>query len=77
MLRTETVPAFVLQTDRLGEIHRRVMLYTEGKGLVSAIAHGAEKNTGKLKSHTELFLFGRFSLYHDPVKDSFKITDVD
>jgi DNA repair protein RecO (recombination protein O) len=77
MLRTSTVDGFVLLTDRFGEIHKRITLFTEEAGLVSAIAHGALKQTGKLKSLTELFLYGRFSLYTDPVKDSQKITDAE
>ncbi|MBN2354115.1 MAG: DNA repair protein RecO [Spirochaetales bacterium] len=77
MLRTSTVDGFVLLADRFGEIHKRVTLFTEERGILSAIAHGALKSAGRLKSLTELFLYGRFSLYADPVKESLKITDAE
>jgi DNA repair protein RecO (recombination protein O) len=77
MLRTSTVDGFVLLADRFGEIHKRVMIFTEERGLLSVIAHGALKSTGRLKSVTELFTLARFSLYLDPVKDSLKITDAE
>ncbi len=77
MLRSSTVEGFVLLADRFGEIHKRVTIFTEERGLLSAIAHGALKTTGRLKSLTELFLYGRFSLYADPVKESLKITDAE
>jgi DNA repair protein RecO (recombination protein O) len=77
MLRTFSVEGFVFLTDRFGEIHKRVTLFTAEQGLLSVIAHGAYKTTGKLKSHTELFLHGKFYIYRDPVKDSSKITDAE
>jgi DNA repair protein RecO (recombination protein O) len=77
MLRTFTVEGFVLLADRFGEIHKRISLFTAERGIVSVFAHGALKSAGKLRAVTELFVQGRFSLYHDPVKDTIKITDAD
>lgn len=77
MLRTFSVEGIVLLTDRFGEIHKRVTLFTGGRGILSAVAHGALKPAGKLKSLTELFVRGRFYLYRDPVKENMKITDAE
>jgi DNA repair protein RecO (recombination protein O) len=77
MFRSLTVEGFILSTERMGEIHKQVLIFTGDRGIMSAIAHGAMKTTGKLKSHTELFLHCRFFLYHEPIKDSYKITDAE
>ena len=77
MFRSLIVEGFILSTARIGEIHKQVLIFTGDRGIMSAIAHGALKTTGKLKSHTELFLHCRFFLYHEPVKDSYKITDAE
>lgn len=68
--------AFILKTQIIGELHRQVVLFSAELGLFNAIAHGAQKITGKLHSLTESFIHGRFFIYHQPQKDSNKIKDV-
>ena len=67
----------VLQAARMGEIHRRVTLFTGERGVVYATAHGAGKAVSKLKAAAIPFALITAYLYHDPVRNSFKITDVE
>ncbi len=76
MFRNRITPAVVLHTHRIGEYHKGVTLLTPEMGIVSAIAHGAKKIRSKLRSATESFCFSTVYLYHDPVKDVYKITDM-
>jgi DNA repair protein RecO (recombination protein O) len=45
-------------------------------GIISAIAHGALKTKSRLRSMTETFCCSKVYLYHEPVKGSYKITDM-
>lgn len=67
----------VLKAARMGEIHRSVALLTPDRGVVYATAHGAGKAASKLKAATIPFACVTAYLYHDPVRDSFKVTDVE
>ena len=67
--------AVVLHTYRVGEIHKSVALFTPDHGLVYAMAHGAKKETSRLRSATETFCLSKIYLYHEPVKDRYKITE--
>lgn len=77
MGRNLALSAIVLKNHRIGEIHKGVMLFTDASGIVSAIAHGAYSQKGKLRGVTNPFCAGTVYLYHDPVKDSYKVTDFD
>lgn len=77
MNRSSTTPAIILKNNRIGEIHKGVVMLTPGEGLVRAIAHGAYSQKGKLRGTTNLFCTGTCYLYTDPVKQSTKITDFD
>jgi len=68
--------AFILKTQKIGELHRQLTLFTAKKGLLTAIAHGAQRITGKLHSLTESFIHGRFFIYYQPTKDTYKINEV-
>ena len=74
--RNWILPSIVLQTTRVGDIHRSVTLLTES-GLVRAMAHGAAKATSRLRAATVPFSYVRAYLYRDPVRDSVKLTDVE
>jgi DNA repair protein RecO (recombination protein O) len=76
MERNSTCKGIVLRNYRIGEIHKGVVLLTDRFGLLSAIAHGAYAQKGKLRSVTNPFCNGTFYLYHNPQKNSTKITDV-
>ena len=77
MNRSHTTEAIVLKNNRIGEIHKGVVMLTPEDGLVRAIAHGAYSQKGKLRGTTNLFCSGSCYLYTDPVKQSTKITDFD
>ncbi len=77
MFRHSVTQAIVLQSRQFGEIHKTVTLFTPGEGLVSAVAHGAKKIGSRLRSTTEVFCLSRVFLYYDPVKRSYKITDME
>ena len=68
--------AVVLHTHRIGELHKGVTLLTRDIGIISAIAHGAKKTKSKLRSSTESFCLSTVYLYLNPVKQSYKITDM-
>ena len=74
--RNSIESAVVLQAARMGEIHRRVALFTGERGVVYATAHGAGKAVSKLKAAAIPFALITAYLYHDPVRNSYKVTDV-
>ncbi len=69
--------AIVLRTYPIGEIHKGVVLLTDSNGVVHTVAHGAASAKGKLRALAELFVEGDAALYHDPVKQSTKLQDLD
>ena len=77
VFRHSATQAIVLQSRAIGEIHKSVTLLTPGHGLISAIAHGAKKMGSRLRSTTEAFCLSRAYLYLDPVRKSYKITDME
>ena len=77
MARNQVCTGIVLRTYRIAEIHMGVTLFTDSAGLVSAIAHGAHSQKGKLRALTNPFCHGTIYLYSDPVSKSTKITDAD
>lgn len=77
MQRTSSTDALILRTNRIGEIHRGVVMLTPDDGLIRAIAHGAGSARGKLRGATVPFCLGRAYLYTNPVSRSTKVTDMD
>ena len=77
MNRSHSTQAIILKNNRIGEIHKGVVMLSPDEGLVRAIAHGAYSQKGKLRGTTNLFCTGTCYLYTDPVKQSTKITDFD
>ncbi|TVR57978.1 MAG: DNA repair protein RecO [Spirochaetaceae bacterium] len=75
MSRNARFRAVVLRASKFGEIHKNVTLFGEGRGLVSAIAHGANSRNGRLRAAVGQFTFGVCSTYTDPVKNVEKITE--
>jgi DNA repair protein RecO (recombination protein O) len=61
----------------MGEIHRSVTLLSPEIGLFQAAAFGARKGKSRLSGWVEPFVSGNFYLYHNPVNNSYKITDID
>jgi DNA repair protein RecO (recombination protein O) len=77
MQRSSTTPAIVLRKARVGEIHKALTLLTPARGLVQAMAYGALKIGSRLATASEPFHLLKAWLYHDPVKDQYKLTDVE
>lgn len=77
MERNSTCSGIVLRNHRIGEIHKGVVILTDHMGLLSAIAHGAYSQKGRLRGVTNPFCTATFYLYHNPSKNSTKITDVE
>jgi DNA repair protein RecO (recombination protein O) len=77
MSRNSITQAIVLKTNRIGEIHKGVVLLTKDIGIISAVAHGAWKIKSRLRAHTQLFSYVMVYLYYNPVKQTYKITDIE
>jgi DNA repair protein RecO (recombination protein O) len=77
MQRSSTTPAIVLRKARVGEIHKALTLLTPARGLVQAMAYGALKFGSRLATASEPFHLLKAYLYHDPVKDQYKLTEVE
>jgi DNA repair protein RecO (recombination protein O) len=77
MSRTFMTEGIILKASRFGEIHKSVALLCPEHGILHAIAHGALKMKSKLRSSSQPFYHVRAYLYHDPVKNSYKITDLE
>jgi DNA repair protein RecO (recombination protein O) len=76
MFRSSATPAIVLRKTRIGEIHKALTLFTPGAGLLHVVAHGAYKMRSRLRP-CEPFTIIRAFLYHEPVKNQFKLTDAE
>jgi DNA repair protein RecO (recombination protein O) len=77
MIRSSITEAVVLRKIRVGEIHKALTLLSPEKGLIHAIAHGACKIKSRLRTASEPFHLVRVYLYRDPVRDQYKITDME
>ncbi len=76
MNRNSESDVIILKNSRIGDIHQGVTMLSSDTGLISAIAHGAYSQKGKLRGLTNPFFHGHCYLYTDPVKKSVKITDL-
>jgi DNA repair protein RecO (recombination protein O) len=75
MSRTATYTALILRSRPAGESNRDVWLLCAGAGLFKATVFGGPKS--KLRAHAAPFNSGQAWIYHDPVKDSRKLSDFD
>ena len=66
-----------MRKTRVGEIHKSLTLFSRQRGLINAMAHGAYKIKSRLRMTSEPFHVVRAYLYHDPVRDQYKITDME
>ncbi len=74
MERNYCTEAVVLKTRRFGDFHKSVTILSPEKGIINAVAHGAYKGRSRISSITDPFCISVFDLYHNPVKDLWKIT---
>jgi len=77
MYRSVCTQAIVLRRERLGEFHKSLALLTEDRGLVYATAYGAYKAHSRLRLGSEPFTFSLVRLYNNPVKQSFKVMELE
>jgi len=75
MTRNASCRALVLRTRASGESNREAWLLCERTGIVRVTVFGGPKS--RLRAYASPFHSGRAWTYHDPVKDSRKLTDFD
>lgn len=74
MKRIQRTELIVLKSEKSGENHRLVTLFTEDFGLIRALAYGASGARSAMRATTTPFCRADGELYHDPVKDLWRIT---
>jgi DNA repair protein RecO (recombination protein O) len=77
MYRSITTQAIVIRRERYGEFHKSLTLLTSDLGLITATAYGAYKMQSRLRLGSEPFTWSLVQLYHNPVKKSYKVTDME
>jgi DNA repair protein RecO (recombination protein O) len=75
MSRSFTYSALILRSKPSGESNREIWFLSAEEGILRATVFGGPKS--KLRSHVSPFHQGKIWIYHDPVRDSRKITDFD
>jgi DNA repair protein RecO (recombination protein O) len=75
MTRSHCYSALILRSRPSGESNRDVWLLTAEAGLIRVTVFGGPKS--RLRSYASPFHSGQAWVYHDPVKDSRKLTDFD
>ena len=77
MYRSISTQAIVIRRERIGEFHKSLSLLTSDLGLITAMAYGAYKPQSRLRLGSEPFTWSAVHLYHNPVRKSYKITDIE
>ena len=75
MPRSFTYSALVLRVRACGESNREAWFLTAEEGLIKATVFGGPKS--RLRAQVAPFHEGTLWVYHDPVRDSRKVTDFD
>ena len=75
MQRFQKTRGVVLKTTRFGEIHKHTVILTERFGILHAAAYGACKGKSRLSGVIEPFNSMVLMLYHEPVKNNYKIQE--
>ena len=75
MSRTQNCAALILRSRPSGESNREVWMLCAETGLFRATVFGGPKS--RLRAHAAPFHSGEAWIYHDPVKDSRKLSDFD
>lgn len=73
--RSFTYNALVLRVRQSGESNREAFFLTAEEGIIRAMVFGGPKS--RLRAYISPFHSGTLWIYHDPVKDSRKVTDFD
>ncbi len=77
MYRSTATDAVVIRRERLGEFHKSLTLLTSGLGVITATAFGAYKARSTLRMGSEPLTHSHVLLYHDPVRRSYKVTELE
>ncbi len=77
MNRNRKTDAIILRSRRIGELHKGLSCLTRDTGVLEVTAYGAGKGKGKLSGMVDPFSLLYMSLYYDPVKDNYKVTDIE
>jgi len=72
-IRTDGV---ILHVYRVAEYHKGLVILSPDLGVFHATAFGACKGKSKLSGVSETFIEGNLQLYHDPVKDRYKVSEI-
>jgi DNA repair protein RecO (recombination protein O) len=75
MNRFTTCAALALRVRPSGEANREAFFLTAEEGIIRAFVYGGPKS--KLRAHVSPFHSGTLYLYHDPVRDTYKVSDFD
>jgi DNA repair protein RecO (recombination protein O) len=75
MVRSFTYSALVLRVRPSGEANRDAYFLTAEEGILRATVFGGPKS--RLRAHVAPFHRGTLWVYHDPVRDSRKVSDFD
>ena len=67
----------MIRRERYGEFHKSLSLLTSDLGLIAATAYGAYKMHSALRMGSEPFTWSRVQLYHNPVRRSYKVTELE
>ncbi len=73
-LKTDSI---ILRTRRIAELHKGLSCLSRSLGLINVIAYGAGKGKSKLSGMVDPFSLLSMYLYYDPVKDSYKVNDIE
>ena len=77
MNRNHKTDSIILRTRRIAELHKGLTCLTRSLGIIDVIAYGAGKGKGKLSGMVDPFSLLSMYLYYDPVKDSYKVNDIE
>ena len=75
MTRNSSFPALILRSRPAGESNRDIWLLSAEAGLLRVTVFGGPKS--KLRSYASPFHSGQAWVYHEPVKDTRKLSDFD
>ena len=75
MPRNINCQALTLRVNQSGESNRQAWFLTSSEGIIKATVFGGPKS--RLRSHVAPFHEGMIWIYHNPIKDTFKVTDFD
>ena len=76
-MRNTICDVLVLKTRRQGDYDKQLILFSGELGLVYASVYGAYRSRSRLAGSTEQFTRLKAYLYHNPVKNSWKVSDAE